>query len=48
MSDFMWMRTSQQALDEIASLIACQASLAEQDRWLKAVIELGFVDEGGE
>jgi hypothetical protein len=43
MSDFMWMRSPQQALDEIAFLIHSQASLKEQDRWLKAAVELGYV-----
>lgn len=48
MSDFMWMRTPQQALDEIAHLIHVQASCKEQDRWLKAAIELGYVQVGEE
>jgi hypothetical protein len=48
MSNYTWMRTPQQALDEIAQLIHIQASCAEQDRWLKAAIELGYVQVGEE
>tara|TARA_R100000656_G_scaffold123444_1_gene100023 strand:- start:462 stop:692 length:231 start_codon:yes stop_codon:yes gene_type:complete len=43
MSDFMWMRSPLQALDEIAFLIHIQASLKEQDRWLAACVKLGYV-----
>jgi hypothetical protein len=39
----MWMRTPQQALDEIAQLIHMQAPLKDQDAWLEACIELGYV-----
>ena len=39
------MRTPQQALDEIAYLIQVQASIKEQDRWLKRAIEAGLVKE---
>ena len=46
MSDFMWMRTPTQALDEIAFLIHMQASIKEQDRWLDACVKLGFVQVG--
>ena len=46
MSDFMWMRTPQEALDIIAGLIQVQASLKEQDRWLSAAISLKLVDVG--
>jgi disulfide oxidoreductase YuzD len=44
MSDYMWMRSQGQALDEIASLIHLQASCKEQDKWLKAAIKLGYVE----
>tara|TARA_R100001443_G_scaffold92041_2_gene98768 strand:+ start:1656 stop:1817 length:162 start_codon:yes stop_codon:yes gene_type:complete len=43
---FMWMRSPQQALDEIAFLIKFEASLKDQDAWLKACIRLGFVELG--
>ena len=39
------MRTPQQALDEIAYLIQVQASIKEQDRWLRRAIEAGLVDK---
>jgi len=37
------MRTELEALDTIATLIYYQASIEEQDNWLKEAIELGFV-----
>jgi hypothetical protein len=43
MSDFTWMRGPSVALDEIAFLIHIQASPKEQDRWLAACIELGYL-----
>ena len=39
----MYMRTPQQALDVIAELIHYQAPLKDQDAWLEACIELGYV-----
>ena len=50
MNRYMYMRTPQQALDVIAELIEYQASLREQDEWLKACKELGYVGtvEGSE
>ena len=45
---YMWMRTPQCALDEIAQLIYYQASLKEQDAWLKASIKLGYIEVGEE
>jgi len=45
---FMWMRSPQQALDVIAELIHSQAPLKEQDAWLEAALELGFVDDACE
>jgi hypothetical protein len=42
------MRTELEALDTIAALIYYQASLKEQDNWLKEAIELGFVGPFGE
>ena len=45
---FMWIRTPQQALDMIANLIHNQVAIETQDVWLKAVIELGFVNIEGE
>lgn len=44
---FMWMRSPEDALDEIAYLIHYQAPLEDQDAWLKAVLELGFVQVEG-
>lgn len=41
---YMAMRTPQEALDIIAELIADQAPLKEQDAWLKAARELGYVE----
>ena len=43
MSDFTGMRSPQEALDEIASLIHVQASIKEQDRWLAACVKLGYL-----
>jgi|TARA_B100001094_G_C17434642_1_gene440712 hypothetical protein len=43
--DFMWMRSPQQALDEIAFLIHMEAPLKEQDRWLTACIDLDLVED---
>ena len=40
---YMFMRSPGHALDVIAELIHMKASLKEQDAWLKAVIELGYV-----
>ena len=40
---YMRMRTPQHALDVIASLILYQSPLKEQDAWLKACVELGYV-----
>lgn len=44
----MYMRTPQQALDVIAELIQYQAPIREQDKWLKACKELGYVEVGEE
>ena len=41
---FMFMRSPQHALDVIAEIIRYQESLETQDAWLKAAIELGYVE----
>jgi len=41
---YMRMRTTQQALDTIANLLAYEAPIEELDAWLKAVINLGLVE----
>jgi|TARA_R100000479_G_C6384000_1_gene202289 hypothetical protein len=41
---FMWMRSPQHALDVIADLIKYQASLKDQDAWLKACFALGYAE----
>jgi len=41
---YMWMTTTQQALDTIATLIAQEAPIEEQDAWLEAIIKLEFVN----
>ena len=43
MSYYSGMRSPQEALNEIATLIHIQASIKEQDRWLAACVELGYV-----
>tara|TARA_R100000388_G_scaffold32845_1_gene25610 strand:- start:425 stop:610 length:186 start_codon:yes stop_codon:yes gene_type:complete len=48
-SRFMWMRSPHQALDVIAEIVHSQEkynydSKKEQDAWLKACVELNFVD----
>ena len=45
---YMFMRSPQQALDIIAALIDEQAPLKEQDAWLEAAVELGYVEKGSE
>ena len=41
---FMWMRSPHQALDVIAEMIHAQAPIKDQDAWLKACVELEFVE----
>ena len=43
---FMFMRSPQHALDVIAELIHYQAPIKDQDAWLEACIELGYVNLG--
>lgn len=42
------MRSELEALDTIAALIYYQASLKEQDNWLKQAIALGYVGPFGD
>ena len=48
MNLYMYMSSPQIALETIAELIAYQAPLKEQDKWLQACIELGYVKAGDE
>ena len=41
---YMWITTTQQALDTIANLLAHEAPIEEQDAWLEAIIKLEFVN----
>ena len=41
---YMWIRTTQQALDIIANLLAQEAPIEEQDAWLEAIIKLELVN----
>ena len=41
---YMWIRTTQQALDIIANLLAHEASIKELDAWLEAMMILGLVN----
>ncbi len=41
---YMKMRSPQEALDVIAGLIREEATIEEQDMWLNAAIDLGYVD----
>ena len=48
MNLYLYMKSPQIALDTIAELIEYKAPLREQDKWLKACIELGYVKAGEE
>lgn len=48
MNLYMYMSSPQIALETIAELIEYQAPLREQDKWLKACKELGYVEVGEE
>ena len=48
MNLYMYMSSPQIALDTIAELIAYQAPLKEQDKWLQACKELGYIEAGEE
>ena len=48
MNLYMYMSSPKIALDTIAELIAFQAPLKEQDKWLQACIKLGYVKAGEE
>ena len=41
---YMWITTTQQALDTIANLLAHEAPIEEQDAWLEAMMILGLVN----
>ena len=40
---YMWITTTQQALDTIANLLAYEAPIKELDAWLEAMMILGLV-----
>jgi len=45
---YMYMSSPEIALNTIAELIAYQAPVREQDKWLQACIKLGYIEAGEE